>query len=262
MTIDCTNIQTLASRIKLIRECDRIRNGWLRMSTAFKYPNGSSVDIFVSNVLDASGRLTISDQGQTFAYLAEQGIRPWTTTKRKQMVQDICSSLGVKNENGELTIQLPPVPDQTIADSLVLLGQACIRIGEMQWAQRIKSNTTFEDEVEEFIESLALAYQPKPHLIGTQNSSVKADYVIHGRSTKTIIQTVSTANAATARGKANEILRRWVELENHRTAYNFITVFDASNDAFKENDIALLGERSMTIAFPDEKDEFKAAVAA
>ena len=103
--IDCGYLANVVRDFSLISDCDIVNDGSIRMSTPFQYPDGSRIDIFVKLSEDLLGTdATLSDKGQTTAYLLDLHVKPWTTKKRKQMVDDICASLGVRQMGGEFLI--------------------------------------------------------------------------------------------------------------------------------------------------------------
>jgi hypothetical protein len=133
MTITCKTLLPIIQKFSLIRTCDVIKNGSLRMETPFKYPNGSSIDLFLREE-PTQGTFKgwlLSDQGQTTAYLLDLHVKPWSTKKRKQTLLDICGSLGVQHSNGDFQIRVLEKELNNLPDFMVFLAQACIRISDL-----------------------------------------------------------------------------------------------------------------------------------
>ena len=84
-TLNCASIQELIKNFSLVKECDVIDNGMTRLATPFQYPEGSNIDIFLSNTNTLFPELILTDLGQTTAYLLNLHLKHWTTKKRKQI---------------------------------------------------------------------------------------------------------------------------------------------------------------------------------
>ncbi|HEY8668279.1 MAG TPA: DUF1828 domain-containing protein [Tepidisphaeraceae bacterium] len=262
MTVDCSNIQDLVRAVPLVQGCDIIRNGMLRMATPFRYADGSQVDLFLGQQPDLFEGWKLTDLGHTTAYLLDLHLKPWTTKRRKQIVTDICTALDVKREGGELAVYLKDGQMPLLGDAMVRLGQACIRVADLAFTQRVRPANAFREEVEEFIEMDDLRYEPDIVLPGQFGKEVPVDFEVQGRRTKSLVQTLSTGNSAAAHGLSNEIFRRWYDLNQYHQTHQFLTIYDASNDVFREDDLLRLGTLSQVFAFPADPESIKLAMAA
>lgn len=250
MPINCNNIHEFIKGFSLVEECDVIQNGMMRLATPFQYPEGSNIDIFLnkSNTLFPDWILT--DLGQTTAYLLNLHLKHWTTKKRKQLVSDICIALGVELDGGEFMIKLQEDHISELPQAIVRLSQACVRVSDLAFTQRLQAINDFHEDFEEFLESADIKYDTGASLIGQYDRKVEVDFRVYGQRLTSLVQTLSTGNSAASHGMANEVFRRWYDLRNHRTENQFLTVYDSSNDVFRDDDIARLGELSTVFAFP------------
>jgi hypothetical protein len=105
----------------LVRGVDTLPKGHVRIETAFLYPDGSSVDVFLVDdaPLFAPGKL--SDFGQTTAWLLDVQVRPWLSKKRQRFVEDALRIYGVEQHGGALEFSLESL--DRLTDGLVKLGQ-------------------------------------------------------------------------------------------------------------------------------------------
>lgn len=264
MPIECDQLQKLVQSFSLVHDCDRIRSGMLRLATAFSYPEGSQIDVFLSEKSDLlGGQYVLTDLGQTMAWLLDLHVKPWTTKKRQQILADICDSLGVQNENGELRIELGADELKNLPSAIVRLSQACIRVADIAFTQRLRSLTPFRDELEEFFEGSELPYEDGVILEGQFGNPVQVEYQVRGRKVTSLIQTLSTANQAAAHGLANEVFRKWYDLVPRFAQKNqFLTIFDATNDVVRREDLARLSTLSVVFGFPAQQDQIRDAIAA
>lgn len=102
-----SDIKELMKDFCMVEHCDIIKNGWVRFSTPFLYPDGSHIDLFLGQTDSEQKGYILSDQGQTVSYLSDLHINPLKTKKKKEALSDICESLKITHENGELLIRIP-----------------------------------------------------------------------------------------------------------------------------------------------------------
>ena len=264
MTLDCKSLAQLATSLALVTHCDQIKSGMLRLATPFRYPDGSQVDVFLDDAGALYNRVRLTDLGQTTAYLLDLQLKPWATQKRKQIIDDVCRTLDVTREGGELLVRLDEADlgGPGLADAIVRVAQACIRTADVSYTQRLRAPASFRDEVEEFISSNGVQVEAGIVLPGRFGKDVPVDFRTHGRRVKSVILTLSTQNAAAAHGISTEVFRKWYDLEPRRADHQFVTLFDSGNNAFRDDDLARLGEVSTVLAFPAQQDAVMEAIAA
>lgn len=260
MTMDCAGLRKLVEGFSLVKECDEIRNGMLRISTPFQYADGSHVDMFFERDLAQEWKLT--DMGQTFAYLLDLHVKPWSSKRREQALSDICTSLGVSREGGQLFVRVPENRPDILTSAMVCLAQACLRVSDLAMTQRFRMVSAFRDDVEEFVANADLLYETQYALEGRYGKPVEVDFRIKGRATSSLVLTLSTANATAAHGLCNEVFRRWYDLEHHRSEHLFLTAYDTTTDVFREDDLHRLRDVSAVLGFPAEADAMHEAIAA
>ncbi len=262
MTMDCNNLQSFVKGFALVRHCDEIRNGMLRMATSFQYPNGSYIDLFLGRKPDLLSEWVLTDLGQTTAYLLDLSIKPWTTKRRKQIVSDICQGLEVEQDGGEFKIVVPNDQIVNLPQAIVRLSQACLRFSDLVLTQQFRMPTVFREELEELVESTSLKYETAVLIPGQYGKDVSMDFQVYGRNVKSLIQTLSTVNSAAAHSLSNEVFRRWYDISFQRPWYQFLTVYDTNNDIFRDDDLARLGSVSTVFGFPAHQEDLSLALAA
>lgn len=250
--LDCAGLRQLVGGFSLVESCDVIANGMIRLSTPFRYPDGSAIDLFLTPQPDAAHQLTLTDLGHTTAYLLDMQVKPWTTKKRFKQIQDICQSLAVTRDGGELKIILDVGDAPQVASMLVRLGQACLRMADMALTQRLPTADTFGETLEEFVTEIDRPYEAGIEIIGRYHKPVPVDYRVTGRTTSTLVQTLSTANSAAAHGLSTEIFTRWYDLEPVKPQHQFVTIFDTTNNAVRDQDIKRLRDVSLVFGYPVE----------
>jgi hypothetical protein len=136
--IDETQLKKIVEGHSLIRGVDKVPKGHLRMETAFLYPDGSSIDVFVVQT-SANVGLKLSDLGQTTTWLLDVQVRPWLSKKRQRFVEDALRIYGISQSGGALEWPINSL-DQVV-DGVVRLGQACVRIADLTYTRRSSLQT-------------------------------------------------------------------------------------------------------------------------
>lgn len=262
MSVDCANVQSLIAGFSLVRSCDAVRSGAIRLSTPFRYPDGSFIDLFLVEASDLQSKFRITDYGQTTGQLVDMQVSPGGTKKRRQFIEDVCDTLDVEQEGGEFCIRFEASELSKLPDLIVRLGQACVRASDLALTQRFRNVSGFRDDLEEFIASVEVPYESGAVLQGFYGKDVPIDFLIQGARTISAVQTLSTANSQAAHGLAIEVFRRWYDLRPHRGTHSFVTIFDTTTDVFRSEDLERLYDFSTVLGFPAESDEIRVALAA
>ncbi len=262
MDITCEQLRDIVSNFSLVHQCDVVKNSMLRISTPFNYPNGSQIDLFLQPSDELFSGYILSDYGMTADYLLDMQIKYWATKKRRTLIDDICSSLKVEQQAGVFQVRL----QDSLSDlsmGIVRLAQACIRVTDLSFTQRLQISGTFQEDVEEFIATADLPYESDVELVGSYGKIVKVNFRVIGQTVTSLVQTLSFSTIPNAHIAANEVFRKWWDLRPHHTSHQFLTLYDAQNSAaIKEEDIDRISEFSTILTFPDEQEQIQEALAA
>jgi hypothetical protein len=263
--LDCASFNEIASRISVVRSCQALANGILRVTTTFQYPDGSYVDLFFRERSDNFlNSLVLTDMGETTAYLLELNIRPWKTAKRKQIISRICHTLGVEQSGAELLINVAQYERtaEQIGPAIIRLAQACLRVSDISLTYSLRSVSAFREEVEEFLDGLGYRYETDVKIPGQLGKDVVIDFSVEGPNRISLVHTMSAANSIVARHVADDVFTRWYDIRHVRSGRNCVTVYDGSTNAFAETDIQRIGDFSTSLAFPDEQESIAAMLKA
>ncbi len=253
MSITCEQIRAQASGLPLVRACDLVRSGAVRLSTPFVYPNGAHLDVFVEGASDLIDQVRVSDKGETTAYLLDLHIKPWATSRRERMIAAMCEPLGVVVRGGELCLTVAADHLATeLAPAIARLAQACIRVAGLQYSHRLRGGGSFREDFEEFALASGIVLDTGPALVGRFGREVRVDFRAQGRKSQSLVVTLSAANAAAAHTIANEAFRKWFDLDDHRGTLQFLSIYDSDTDAFREDDLQRLNTLSTVFSFPAE----------
>jgi Domain of unknown function DUF1828 len=235
----------------LVRRVDTLPKGHVRIETAFLYPDGSSVDVFLVDDAPLFAPRKLSDFGQTTSWLLDVQVRPWLSKKRQRFVEDALRIYGVEQHGGALEFSLESL--DRLTDGLVKLGQACVRVADLSYTRRSSFTTAITEELEEFIGDSELEFDVNKELVGRHGSPVRVDFLVHGQRTSSALLTLASGSASQAHVAANEIFRRWYDLNSPERGEQRITVLDDRHDVYRDDDIARLKDLSDVVAFSDRQ---------
>lgn len=259
MNTTCEQIKKAVSAFSLVKACDDIRNGMVRLATPFQYPNGAGVDLFLGSKPELFDKWILTDLGQTTAWLLDLNLKLWTTEKRKQLVADICKGLDITQEGGQFQLILEDM--KQLPDAMVRLSQACLRVADLAFTQRLRIASEFNEDFEEFLDLADASYKPDFSIQGAYGKIVKVNFKVVGHRSETLVQTLSTRSSVASHAMANEAFVKWHDLQPHRSHFQFLTIYDTTNDSFRDDDLARLNSMSVMMGYPAQEQDIKAVLA-
>lgn len=261
MKLDCSMLEGDLARLPLVRSCDVVRSGALRVSTPFTYPNGEHIDVFVST--DLSGELFLSDHGQTFGYLADSGLRPWATKRRQEHLREITETLEVALVGDRLQCRLDGARLDEFPEALTRLAQACIRTADLLFTARSAAMTTMRERFEEFLSDTALQYEPDVELEGPYNV-IRVDFRVRAGRLPSLVNTLSAGNPASASNAARSLFTKVHDLQQagYGRDHQLLTILDSEARGFAPGDVERLEPYSTVLSFPENAEDIRRALAA
>ncbi len=228
--------------------------GHIRIQTGFLYPDGSSVDVFVVDEPSAPllPPMRLSDLGQTMAFLLDHDVQPWTSKKRRTQLEQAIDLYGASLRGGALELPVTPT-DDSLQEGIVLLGQACVRMSDLLFTKRLQLQSPFNEDVEEFLSDASLQYEPSIQLSG-QFGPVPVDFVVTGKSTRSAIITLFSRMTSSGHVQANEVFRKWHDLNAGGATESRVTLLDDSvdiNRVYRDEDLKRIEQYSTLQPFSD-----------
>lgn len=249
----------------LIETVDTVASGHLRIATAFRYPDGSSVDLFIVNhrdLLSGVGPLTLTDFGNTFLWLDQLDIRPLKSARRKRLTLDVLSGYNITHNGGALSCS---VSADDLLPGIIRLGQACIRVADLTFTQRTTAQGSFNEEVESLIDEAGLDFEPNARLCaklsGGVDVVVPVDFLIRTPRVETAIFTLSaeSSSGSAAKVRAVEVFKRCYDLRDWQGRR--VAALDDRRKLYLDEDIDRLRDFAtvMPISEPEALRELLAA---
>ena len=242
----------------LVREIDVVPKGHIRIMTGLLYPDGASVDVFIVNdtpVTPTSATPAkpprLSDLGQTIAWLLDVGVRPWQSKKRQAFIEDVLRLHDVQQDGGALLLDLKPGDDLMVG--ILRLAQSCIRVADLTFTRRASLQSPFSDDVEEVRADAELRFEVGAELVGRTRKPVRVDYLVTGQTKRSAVLALSALNAQSAHNSANEIFRRWFDLDVPWRNHENVTIYDDRQPFHREDDLERLQIFSQVIPFSEKE---------
>lgn len=249
MTVELLDVrQRLADR-SLVQDVDQIEKGHIRIETAFLYPEGSSVDLFIRRDDTLFPQIRLSDLGHTMQWLLDVQVRPGLSKKRQAYLEDVLRTYDVKQEGGALEAEIRALDD--LPPAIVRLGQACVRVADLYYTRRSSLQVPVTEEVEEVLAEGDLDYEPNKELPGRFGKPIRVDFLVQGRHAQSAVLTWSSANTSQAHIAANEVFRRWWDLDIPNRKEQRVTVFDDRYDVYRDDDLMRLRNLSDVVGLSD-----------
>ena len=251
--IDLSELQSKINCPSIIRGIDRVPRGHYRIETGFLYPDGSSVDLFLlATATDAphGTPLVVSDLGQTTAWLLNVQVKPWLSKKRKALIEDVLRIYSASQVGGSFQISVNDT--SKIEQAIIMLGQACLRIADLNYTRRANLQTTFSEEFEELLADINAPFEQNVALTG-KFGDVRVDYRVTGAKTTSLLLIWSSGSASAAHAIGNEIFRKWHDLDIPTRIEQRVTVFDDRVDIYRDEDIKRIEEYSAIFPMTDKQ---------
>lgn len=122
------------------------------VSTPFHYPDGGAVGVFCKPEGDT---VLVTDEGETAGWLWLISGRH-LTPKQQKMIEEVCGGLCVEYENG--VIQCRCGPGGSLADVIIRVAQAIIRVADISYTFHSRDYESPSDEVADYLGENGLSF--------------------------------------------------------------------------------------------------------
>lgn len=127
-----------------------VRDGFWRVATPFKFPDGDAYTLYLQQV--ASGGLRISDAGSTLMHLSyENDIDKLREGSRGRLLQQVLAESDLEEADGEFYVD--SVADE-LGQNIFRFGQALTRIHDLTFLNRLRTESTFYEDLRETLRAI------------------------------------------------------------------------------------------------------------
>ena len=249
--IDRDAISALIRDHSLVLDVAAVERGHLRLETAFQYPDGSQIDLFLAEEGPMIPARRLTDFGNTSSWLLDLQVKPWLSSKRRQLLDQSLKGLDVKLNGGALELELPDIDH--LMNGVVRLGHACIRMADLHYTRRSSLSSAMGETLEDLFNDSELTYESEVEFIGRQGKPVKVDYKVSGVHKTSLVMALGTGNTSVAHTRANEIFRTWYDLDLPNRPEAKVTIFDDAQDIYREEDLSRIRDFSDLLPLSDRR---------
>lgn len=227
-------------------------DNFTRIRTPFLYPDGDVIDLFVHH---QGSELALTDLGESMRWLRTQTVAMKKSPKQRTMINDVCATLGVELVRGMIVLKLPS--EGNLAEGVVRLAQAAIRIADIYFTMRTRSFQSVNDEVDEFLHDRSIPFERAVSVTGGSGKEWNVDFVVKSGNQRSLVQILSTGSRAAARGIVEHVFTAFTDIKsaNDRGVRTRISVFDDSRDIWEPGDYKLVQDASDAIALWSKPEE-------
>lgn len=244
----------LSDNLPTLFVCSPAPVGGVRVRTPFMYPDGDIVDIFV---LERSGSYVVTDYGDGLGWLRTQSVRGRLSAKQRSLVDDVCMTLGVELNHGQLILRCEQPVD--IGEAVHRLGQAVVRVSDLWFTMRSRAMETTADAVDEWLREKQIDFEREVKQLGRSGQSWTIDYRTRTDERTALVFLLSTGSRGVARRIIEHVLAGCVDLSHLKASqphFAFVSLFDDTEDVWRAEDFGLVEDYS-EIALWSRRDEFE-----
>lgn len=243
-------LRAATNGFSLINEVDLLARGHLRIETHLKYPDGTSIEVFLLGKSSPAVGYFLSDLGQTTGWLMTTQVKAWLSKKRQNLLDEIIRSSGVGQQGGAFELRVTDIAQLPMA--ILRLAQCCSRIADLTFTKRTALQTLAKEEVEEVLADLEFPYETEVE-IPTAHRTVKIDFLVRLPQKTSAILTLSSMNSNSAHTIANEVFSKWYDIRSAGRAEQRVTIFDDRRNVYRDDDLQRLSDLSAVLPMSDRK---------
>ncbi len=235
-------------------ECSPAPIDGVRIRTPLLLPDGDVVDVFV---VENGDGFVVTDFGDAVGWLRNQSISGKLTWNQSNLLKDLCMTLDVNWERGQLTHQVVS-PDE-LRDAVQRVAQAVLRTSDLWFTFRAREMESVSDEVDDWLRLREIPFERSVRMVGHSGKDWTVDFKTTSPSHTTLVFLLSTGT----RGAANNIAYRvfsgcsdLAQTDLTSGPQKFVSLFDDSVDVWRSEYFALL-ETVSEIALWSNPDQFE-----
>lgn len=245
----------IANQIGEMFTCSKV-NSNTRIRTPFLYPDGDVIDVFL---VEQSGRVAVTDFGESLRWLRTQTVAMKKSPKQKLMIQDVCQTHGIEFRNGTLLTYIDSVKNLT--DCVLRLSQAAMRVADIYFTMRTRSIQSVVDEVEDYFKEQHIPFRRDVRVTGKTGKEYAVDFSVAYPEKLSFIEILSTGSRASSRPMIEHAFAMWYDIkganDNKIRAARRVSVVDDSSDVWESAEFSLLAEVSDAVVRWSKPDELE-----
>ena len=243
----------IARSLPALFECAAASLEGVRVRTPLMFPDGGIVDVFV---LERDGGYVVTDLGDALGWLALQSVGQQRSRRQQMMVHDVCQTLRIELIQEQLVLRTSSSDD--LAESVLRIAQAEIRVSDLWFTLRSQSFQTTSDEIDEWLRERRIKFDRQVSRTGRSTRNWTVDFETHTDNQTSLVFLLSTGSRGNTNRLAEHVLAACVDLHHLREQQNarLISLFDDWVDVWREEHFNLVDAYS-EIAFWSEPHQLE-----
>ena len=244
--------ETLRGSLQTLFDCSSTGRGAVRVRTPFMYPDGDIVDVFVESGIHG---YCVTDYGEALGWLQLQGFSDALTSDQRNLIGDVCTTLGVGFDAGELNVKSS---DETfLSDAVHRVGQASVRVCDLWFNTSGPDVADVAGEIGQWLHDKKFEFSRNVCHNGRSGREWTVDYQVKTDLRTSLVVLLSTGAHSWARRLSERVVAECTDL-SHLTENDartvFVTLFNDATGVWRDEDFALVGSVSRIAAWsrPDE----------
>ena len=245
---------SIANALPELFQCSPAPQEGVRVRTPLLYPDGDVVDVFV---LERDGDYIVTDYGDALGWLSTQSVSARRSPRQQLLVDDICQTLGIGLNNGQLTLQARS--DIALGEAVIRLAQAAVRVSDLWFTFRSRAPQTTADEVDGWLREKHIPFERAVRQPGRSGREWTVDFRTQADDRASLVFLLSTGSRGAARRITEHALTRCVDLSHLKASQPhlaFVSLFDDTEGVWEEENFRLMEDHS-EIALWSRPDEFE-----
>ena len=235
-------------------ECSPAPIKGVQIRTPLALPDGDTVDVFVTE--DSRG-LVVTDFGNALGWLRTQSIRGKLTPRQRYLLNDICMTLNIEFDQGQLSLK--HVEADELGDAVQRVAQAVVRVADLWFTFRTQAWETVTDEVDAWLEDREISYERRVQSTGQSGRKWTVDYKTTMPTHTSLVFLLATGSRGAAHRITDKVFTGCSDLMASRAIgddFKLVSLFDDTVDVWRGEDFILL-ENVSEIALWSNPVEFE-----
>lgn len=244
----------ISATLPSLFECSPAPYEGARVRTPMMYPDGGIVDVFV---LERQDGYVLTDFGEALGWLRLQSASDSLSAKQRLLVDDVCRTLNIQMERGQLTLRIGK--DDALGEAVLRLAQAVVRVSDLWFTFRSQSLQTTSDEVDEWLREREIQFERSVQRQGRSHRNWRVDFETRWNNRTSMVFLLSTGSRGAVSRITEHVATACMDLSHLKETQSdtlFVSLFDDSRDVWQQQDFNLV-EQVSTIARWSQPEEFE-----
>ena len=239
----------LRDSLPALFECTDAPRGAVRVRTPLLYPDGDRIDLFV---VEEDGAYLLTDFADTTGWLRLQSVSGDLTRNQRELIDDVCLTLGIGHERGQLVVRVDE--RSAITDALHRLGQAALRVADVQFTFRPHEPASIADDVDGWLRAQSFNVLRNVKRDGGSGLEWTVDYEVSSDDRTSFLFLLTGGTPSAVRERSVHVFAGCSDLRERTrgpSSIEMISLFDDASDGWREENLRLVEKVSHAVRWSE-----------